>query len=168
MSPDPGRRARRRLALVWLLCLAVALLCVAYPIYVIRPFRAQGPQELAAALVVTRFRPVVTLLCALVALAALISYWRVQARTGWRILAIAGTGLVALLAFLARVNIYELMFHQLDRPDFAAAEQVKLDNDEKVIVVKIGDAARAYPIRSMSYHHVVNDIVGQAAIAATY
>jgi len=45
---------------------------------------------------------------------------------------------------------------------------VKLDDDEKVIVVKIGDAARAYPIRSISYHHVVNDVVGQEAIVATY
>jgi len=168
MTPDPKRRTRRRLKLVWLLCLAASFLAVAYPIYVIRPFRAQGPLELAVALVVTRFRPAITVLCAGAALAALVWYWRVQKRIVWRLLAVLGTACVALLAVAARVNIYELMFHHLDHPEFAAADKVKLDNDEKVIVVKIGDAARAYPIRSMSYHHVVNDMVGQTAIVATY
>jgi len=168
MIPD-SRRTRRRLALIWLACLAVAFFCVAYPLYVISPFRAQGPKELAFALVVTRFRPVLTVLCAIAALAALVGYWRAQPRILWRLLAVVGTGLVVFLAVLARVNVYEaLMFHHLDHPEFAAVGQAKLDNDEKVIVVKVGDVARAYPIRSMSYHHVVNDVLGGAAIAATY
>jgi hypothetical protein len=46
--------------------------------------------------------------------------------------------------------------------------EAKLDGDEQVIAVKIGDAARAYPIRSMSYHHVVNDTLGGVPLAATY
>ena len=159
---------RRRLALVWLSCLAVAFLCAAYPLYVIRPFRAQGPRELAVALVVLRFRPAITVLSTMAALATLIWYWRLQKRILWRLVAVAGTACVALLTLAARVNVYEVMFHHLDHPQFAAAGKVKLDNDEKVIVVKIGDVARAYPIRSMSYHHVVNDVVGQTAIVATY
>ncbi len=159
---------RRRLALIWLFTLAVSFLAVAYPMYVIRPFRAQGPRELAAALVVVRFAPAIALLCAVVAFAALVWYWRLQKRWLWRILSVLGTAFVALFAFLARVNVYEIMFHHLDPPDFTAAGEVKLDNDEKVIVVKIGDVARAYPIRSMSYHHVANDVVGQTAIVATY
>jgi hypothetical protein len=168
MTEDSGKRTRRRLAAVWLLCLGIAFLCVAYPIYVIRPFRAQGPQELAIALVVTRFRPAITLLCVGVAAAALVWYWRLQSRLWLRLLAIAGTACVAFFAFLARVNVYELMFHPIDRPEFAGVEKVRLDQDEKVIAIKIGDAARAYPIRSISYHHVVNDIVGKTAVVATY
>ncbi len=159
---------RRRLALIWLFCLGVAFFCAAYPLYVIRPFRAQGPRELAAALVVLRFRPAITVLATLAAFAALIWYWRLQKRIVWRLLAVVGTACVALLTLAARVNIYEIMFHHLDHPQFAAADKVKLDNDEKVIVVKIGAEARAYPIRSMSYHHVANDVVGQTAIVATY
>ena len=158
----------RRLAWVWFAALAVSVFFVVYPVYVIRPFRAQGAQELAVALVVSRFRPVITLLCALIAVAALVWYWRLQSRIGWRVLAIFGTGLVALFAFLARVNIYELMFHHLDRPEFAKQAQAKLDKDEEVIAVKIGGEARAYPIRIVSYHHVVNDVVGNTAIVATY
>jgi hypothetical protein len=37
-----------------------------------------------------------------------------------------------------------------------------------VIAVRIGGEARAYPIRSMSYHHVFNDVLGPDAIVATY
>jgi hypothetical protein len=56
----------------------------------------------------------------------------------------------------------------LDHPSFTAASEVKLDGAEKVVAVRVGGEARAYPIRSMSYHHVVNDVVGGAAIVATY
>jgi hypothetical protein len=34
--------------------------------------------------------------------------------------------------------------------------------------VRVAGIARAYPIRSISYHHVVNDTVGGVPIVATY
>jgi hypothetical protein len=136
--------------------------------YVIRPFRAQGARELAAALVVSRFRPFITVWSAIASLVAAVGYWRVQANKWRRALVVAGAGFVCLLAFLARVNVYELMFHPVDHPAFAAATDVKLDKDDKLIVVKIGGSARAYPIRTMGYHHIVNDVVGGTALVATY
>jgi hypothetical protein len=154
--------------LVLLTCLAVGLICVVYPIYVIRPFRHQGAGELAVALAVTRFRPAITVIAAIGALLAAIGYWRAEA-SKWRgVLTMAGAALAVVLAVLARVNVYELMFHPLDHPSFTAASEVKLDGAEKVVAVRVGGEARAYPIRSMSYHHVVNDVVGGAAIVATY
>jgi hypothetical protein len=147
---------------------AVSLISVAYPVYVIRPFRAQGASELAAALVVARFQRLLTAISAGAALLAMVGYWREKPRMWRRVLAGAGAGLVAVLAFLARVNVYELSFHPIDHSSFAAASEVKLDRDEKVISVLIGGEARAYPNRSMSYHHVVNDVVGRVAIVATY
>ena len=154
--------------LVLLACLAVGLISVAYPIYVIRPFRHQGAGELAAALAVSRFRPAITVVAAIAAVLAAIGYWRAGARRWKRVLTAAGAALVVVLAFLARVNVYELMFHPLSHPSFTAANEVKLDGAEKVVAVRVGGEARAYPIRSMSYHHVVNDVVGGAAIVATY
>src|SRR5450631_457317 len=67
---------RNRWIVVLLVCLAVSLACVVYPIYVIRPFRAQGARELMAALEVSRFRPLLTVISALVAVWAAIVYWR--------------------------------------------------------------------------------------------
>ena len=142
-------------------CLACRLICVVYPIYVIRPFRPQGARELAVALVVSRFRPAShghrgdcggsggDRVLARAGARSGGGCWRRWARRWWCVLAV-----------LARVNVYELMFHPVDHPSFAAASEVKLDGDEKVIAVKIGGEARAYPIRSMSYHHIVNDVVG--------
>jgi hypothetical protein len=159
---------RTLLILVLLACLAVSLVCVVYPMYVIRPFRAQGARELAAALVVSRFRPVLTAVSALVALGAVLACWRATARMRQRLLFVAGAVLACILAALARVNVYELMFHPIDRPAFAAAADVKLDKDDLLIAVRIGDSARGYPIRTMGYHHIVNDTVGGTALVATY
>jgi hypothetical protein len=167
MTSEP-QRTRRISIVVLLACLALSLICVVYPIYVIRPFRAQGARELAIALVVMRFRSAATLISGVAALVALALYWRAQPRRWRRAFATAGAAFVCALAALARVNVYELMFHPDDRPSFAAASRMKLDKDEKVIAVKIGGAARAYPIRNISYHHVINDVLGKVAIVATY
>jgi len=154
---------------VLLACLAVSLVLVAYPLYVIRPFRAQGARELTAALVVTRFGPLLTAVSALAAVVAAIVYWRAQAAMSKRLLVAGSAMLVCVLAVLARVNVFEaLMFHPIEQPAFAAAKDVKLDGDDKLIVVKVNGSARAYPIREMAYHHVVNDVVGGTALAATY
>jgi Protein of unknown function (DUF3179) len=163
------RSDRTRWIVIILACVAVSLVSVAYPLYVIRPFRAQGARELAAALLVSRFGPLLTAVSALAALAAAIAYWRTQAPALRRTLVAASALLVCVLAVLARANVYEqLMFHPLEHPAFAAATGVKLDSDDKLIVVKVNGSARAYPIREMGYHHVVNDVVGGTALVATY
>ena len=48
---------RRGLIAVLIAFLTVALVLLIYPVYVIRPFRAQGARELAAALALMRLRP---------------------------------------------------------------------------------------------------------------
>ena len=142
------KNSDRRWILVLLACLAVSLVSVAYPMYVIQPFRAQGVRELMVALTVSRFGPVLTLISALAALAAAIAYWRGQAPKRGRMLVAAGAVVVCVLAVLARANVYEqLLFHPVEHPEFGAAADVKLDNDDKVMVIKIGGSARAYPIR---------------------
>src|SRR5690349_21609549 len=162
-QPAPTRFAWLLLAL-----LAVSLVSVVYPVYVIRPFRPQGASELAAALVVSRYRPALALLSALASVIALAWYWRRLPSKWWRVLGLAGVVAAAALAFVARINIFELMFHPLDHPAFAPAAEAKLDKDDKLNVVKVRGSTRAYPIRTMGYHHVVNDVVGGTALVATY
>ena len=165
---DQDRSTRRKAVALECGCLALSLFCVIYPFLVIWPFRAQQPGQLAAALMILRFGPAVTLISAGAAVVAVILYWRAQPRRWRRVLPVAATVFTCVLAWLARVNIYEMMFHPDTRPTFRAAAQTKLDNNEKVIAVKIGDAARAYPIRSVSYHHVINDVLDKVALVATY
>lgn len=162
------RSARKLPGFLILICLTVSIVCVAYPLYVIRPFRAQGAAELAAALALSRFRGVVTMVSALASMACLIWYWRAPRRSWPRAGVAAASFLVLVMAFLARVNVYEMMFHPIERPAFVAASAVKLDPDEKVLAIKVGTVARAYPIRGLAYHHIANDVVEKLAIVATY
>jgi hypothetical protein len=155
-------------ALVLAACFAVALFFLAFPIYVIRPFRHQEAGELTLALSVLRYRPVVMALCLLTAAAALILYWRSEAGRWRRVVMCLGTAGVFLFAALSRVNIYELMFHPMDRPEFQPVSETKLDGREMVTSVEIGPMARAYPVRITSYHHIVNDVVNGVPIVATY
>jgi len=153
---------------VLLACLAVSLFCLVYPVYVIRPFRHQGASELVVALAVLRMRLAVGLACSALALLSVWMLWRMDVRRWRRGLAVAGALAVCGFTALSRINIYELMFHPADQLTFVAADQVKLDAGEMVIAVNLGRTARAYPVRSMSYHHIVNDVVAGRPITATY
>jgi len=37
-----------------------------------------------------------------------------------------------------------------------------------ILAVRFGGDARAYPIREMAYHHIVNDVVEDVPVAVTY
>jgi hypothetical protein len=149
------------------LCLAVALFGLVYPIWVIRPFRHQGAGELQAALFVMRYRGIAGLVAALSGIAALLTFWRRESRLA-RGLAMAATAAILGSAALSRVNVYEQMFHPVGKPAFRAANESKLDGAEKVLAIRLANTARAYPVRSISYHHIVNDVVGGVPVAATY
>ena len=158
----------RAFLIYFLLSFLIAAAALLYPVYVIRPFRHQAPRELMIALAVLRYRPFVMILCALSSLAALVWYWSREKLIFRRVASLVSVIAVAAVAVLSRVNIYEIMFHPFDRPSFSDADHVKLDGDEKVIAVSIGKEARAYPIRIISYHHVINDLVNGVPIVATY
>jgi hypothetical protein len=154
--------------LVILVCLLLSIAALIYPVYVIRPFRAQGPRELLAALMVLRFRLPFVGACAVASVAAMVWHWRGERRRLRRASSFVGALAVIGVALLCRINIYELMFHPFERPSFSAAQQLKLDGDEKVISVNAGKTSRAYPIRVISYHHVINDDLAGAPVVATY
>ena len=148
-------------------CAIISTACVAVPMFVIRPFRPQGAEELNFALAVRQAGPWVAGLCAALVLLLVFRSWK-GARIGLRILLGGLFALATAGAVLANVNIFEKMFHPYDSPEFASADAVKVDSDDKVLAVNLGGQARAYPIRTMGYHHIVNDTVGGVPIAVTY
>src|SRR5438045_8003206 len=82
----------------------IALFFAIYPLYVIRPFRHQGARELGAALLIARWAPWVTLLCAAAAVFHLSRLWRQswgRARSGL----LAATALLILAAVFLRVIV---------------------------------------------------------------
>lgn len=56
----------------------------------------------------------------------------------------------------------------IDRPRLLPAQTVDLRPDELVIGVELGGRARAYPIRVLSAHEVVNDVIAGHPIAVTW
>src|ERR1700722_20407703 len=150
-----------------MVCAAVSVACVAIPMFVIRPFRPQGARELEIALAVRHAGPWLAGVCVAVVLLVVSLLWK-NARIGTRI------GLICLLlltfagAAFTHINIFEKMFHPYDSPSFEGADEAKVDPDDKVLAVTVGHEARAYPIRTMGYHHIVNDTVGGVPIVVTY
>jgi len=58
----------------------------------------------------------------------------------------------------------------LDDPRMiAAGDETRLDPTEPVVVVRIGgEAPRAYPVRYLTWHEIVNDVIGGVPIAVTF
>jgi hypothetical protein len=166
--PAANRVQKRKYLLSILAVLAVSFFFLAYPLYVIRPFRHQGPRELAVALQILRLRPGVEMLCAVSALLAGFLYWRAEPKMLRKIGVVFAVALIILFTGLSRVNVYEIMFHPMGRPNFVSSSDTKLDGGEMVMAVRQGGESRAYPIRIVSYHHIVNDTVGGVPIVATY
>ena len=163
-----SRPALRSVLAISALLTLVSLACFVLPMYVIRPFRRQGVTELGLALFTKQIGPWVSIFCAVLCVLALLFVWTRARSRVTRSVAIVFVVLALGGAFLARVNIYELMFHHLDNPQFESAASAKLDPEDMVIAIRVEGVDRAYPIREMAYHHVVNDTVGGEPIAATY
>jgi hypothetical protein len=139
--------------------MVLAIFCIAWPLFVIRPFHSQDPIRLQTALFTIRYSWVGELLAAIIALTATALYWRASKLPG-----LIASLLVIACGIFSRIDIFEIMFHPVPAPAFQTTAETKLDTDEKVLAVK----SRAYPIRSISYHHIVNDVVNGVPIAATY
>jgi hypothetical protein len=157
--------------LVWALlasCAIVAIATSAYPLYVIRPFRAQGAAELAVALALRIRGPAIATAAAILALLLSTVLWRTTKLAVSRAVSTAAALLTIAAAALSHVNVYEIMFHRIDSVQTMPVSEAKLDADDMVLAVSVDGQSRAYPIRMMGYHHVVNDRLGGLPIVATY
>jgi hypothetical protein len=146
----------------------VPLVCLAIPMYVIRPFRPQEPSQLAAALTIRSLGPWLSAISAIVVIVLTVRVWGRSASIWIRTAAVALSLIATAGAGLTHVNLFEIMFHPYASPAFTNAESAQVDADDKVLAVRINTESHAYPIRTMGYHHIVNDIVGNAPIAVTY
>lgn len=149
---------------------ACSLAWVAIPIVLIRPFAAQTPRGLAIAYALRVRSGPLTLVLLAAGLATTAFLWpRMGKVRRGQALAVAAVVILAGCAWLARQNHFEWMFRPLPRPEFV--EAVRADHVEAtdlVLGVVVGKEARAYPVRALAYHHVVNDVVGGEPIVATY
>jgi len=146
-----------------------SLAWVVAPIVLIRPFGAQTPGGLAVSYAMRLRSAPLTLVLLVLGLVTVLLLW--PRLSSWKGKAPAGSALVILAgcALLARFNYFEWMFRPLPDPGFtetAAAEGIA--DGDLVLGVAVGTEARAYPVRALAYHHIVNDVVAGEPIVATY
>ena len=153
------------MAFTLLVCSGLSLFLI--PAIIIRPFAYQSPGALTLAMATRQHAPLWTLVAALAAAMMAIVLWRRISSWKKPLVALA-LGLACAAAVMARVDYFEWMFHPVPAAGFEAADRATLDPSQMVMAVRLGADARAYPIRAMAYHHVVNDIVGGIPIAVTY
>ena len=167
--PNPApKRPRTIVPALWLLLASLLLLAfAAYPMYVIRPFREQEPAALQRALwVLLHDKPPSLILAVVIGVLGLL-LWR---RAGWMAkLLLASAAVIAILAAVSTwINPFEHMFHPLGEPKYLAADRAAIDANDMVVAVTLGGESRAYPIREMGYHHIVNDRLNGLPIVVTY
>jgi Protein of unknown function (DUF3179) len=137
------------------------------PGFVIRPFAYQSPRALVVAMALRQRAPIGTLCAALLCLLLVLLLWKVS--NLWRRIVLCAVMLPLLFStVMARLNYFEWMFHPVPSVQFESEAQSKLDAGEMILALRFGNDARAYPIREMAYHHVVNDVVAGIPVAVTY
>lgn len=58
----------------------------------------------------------------------------------------------------------------IDDPTFVSVEQARdwLQPQEPVLVIELGEQARAYPIQILMWHEIVNDVIGDTPVSVTF
>ncbi len=163
---SPGRRRLAGASLFLLVVAALAL--VAVPLWLIRPFAPQTPEGIDLAYSLRRWAPVATVDAVAAALLLAAVLWR-KARWWSRTLIVLSFVPLFGAAWQARQNIFEKMFAPLAATHTApAADASWVEEEDPVLAVALNGEAAAYPVRQVSYHHIVQDVIGGVPVAVTY
>jgi hypothetical protein len=164
------QRSKSRRVIPWLafsILAGATLALFLVPAIIIQPFRFQSARGLVLAMAVRQQAPLWTLWTAAGALLAGVLLWQ-RSRRWHKAVVVAGLGLTAAAAVMARVDYFEWMFHPVAVAGFDSASSSRVGPSEMVMAVSFNADARAYPVFEMAYHHVLNDVVGGVPIAVTY
>ena len=139
------------------------------PAFLIRPFVAQSHRGITVSYALRSSSPAITLATLIVGAFLIVILWR-SSRSVWG-KTLLGAALVFLagMVFLSRQNHFEWMFHPIPQPGWVGISKTDhVEDSDMVLGISIGNEARAYPVRIIAYHHVVNDVVGSQPLAVTY
>jgi hypothetical protein len=160
-----ARQNQQAALLIMTVCAVLACALFLAPAWIIQPFRAQSPGQLAWALAIRRIAPIATLVLLVIGIG---SVYYARPRRWKAVFAGACLMLLAFAAAAVRINYFEWMFHPNAAPTFVAVHDAGVDADDMVMVARLDQQARAYPVRIMAYHHLLNDTVGGVPIVPTY
>jgi hypothetical protein len=137
----------------------VNLLLIALPLVVAIPFVRQTPTLLAVAYGAKSAAPAISALSLALAAALLVRSWK----------AAPALILIGACAVISRVNALEWIFAPAGAAQttgIAGFHDVR--DSDMIIGVAIGGQSRAYPVRYLAHHHMINDTLGPVALLPTY
>ena len=145
--------------LLGLTLLNVAL--IAAPLLVALPPVRQTPGLLAAARAAGNLAPMMS---AVLAVILAIRLWRAPTESTFAVLLLA-----ILCAVLSRINLMEWVFAGARGSGAVPIGELHdVDGADMIIGVVIDGYSRAYPVRYLAYHHLLNDRLGPLALLPTY
>jgi len=144
-----------------LILVLVNLALVIAPAIVAIPLLPHTPATVAVAHAAKIIAPAVSVASALFAVAMI---FRLRRRSLWVALV-----LILACAALSRVNYLEWVFAPAGDAQLTAIGQFRdIRDGDMVIGVTLGGESRAYPVRYLAYHHMLNDRLGPTALLPTY
>jgi hypothetical protein len=143
--------------------LLVAFLVIATlaPFVIAEPHIEQTPALLGFAHTMQRLAPALS-----IAVAALlvVRLWRDRSWRAWALLCVT-----LACVWISRVNLLEWIFAGASDTRFAnIADFHDVRDTDMVIGVTIDGQSRAYPVRYLAYHHMLNDRLGHTELLPTY
>ncbi len=167
-SRMPALRPRTIWTLLVLVVVAIWVV-VGIPTWHVQPFKPQTGDGMAWSYALRSRGPLLTSLGVMLAAGLVLLGWRATRRALPRTALVVLLVLAAVPAWFVRQNHFEWMFAPLATPAYAAAADATFLTDEEMVMgVAAGDAAVAFPVRQLAYHHVVNTEVADEPVVATY
>jgi hypothetical protein len=155
----------KKLALFLLVIVAIA--AVYYPVHVIQPFKRQEQAQLLFALAVKRWAPTLTSILAVIGLIVGLQIWK--ERGVWRrVGVVVAVVLLGVSVAGSRFNIYEKFFAPVPSASFLPAHEADYEPTDMVMSVQLDGKVKAWPVRTMGYHHVFNDELAGQPLVVTY
>ena len=160
---------KRLLSLFLALLALLSVSLVFIPAFLIRPF---VPQSYTGLLISYRLRNLsssFTLWLLVAALLPILFLWRKSSSRKTKSFVVLAGSLLLAAAIFSRHNHFEWMFHPAPPAKFMeAAQSPHVKDSDMVLGVQIGSESRAYPVRMMAYHHLINDTIAGVPIVVTY
>ena len=145
----------------------LALAAVYYPLHIIQPFKHQDQNQLLFAIKVRGWSPWLTIIFAVMGLLLAVRIWK--ERGIWkRIGVVVAMLLLSISVAASRFNVYEMMFKPVPSAGFWSAAEAKYEPTDMVMSVTLNGQTKAWPVRTMGYHHVFNDELAGQPLVVTY
>jgi len=160
---------KRLLTVILVLLTFVSVLLVFIPAFLIRPFVAQSYSGLLISYKLRNLNPTLTLWLLVAAVLPIFYLWRKASSLKSKSLVLVAVSLLLAAAILSHQNHFEWMFRPAPPANFVEAPQsAHVKDTDMVLSVQLGNESRAYPVRILAYHHLLNDSVAGEPIVVTY